>query len=262
MTRSRLRVIAGSCVIVALLAACGTHTTEKRRARTVEPARIRAALQAQGCTCAGWISRGRVTSVSATWTIPTVAPKSLGRASTWIGAEAYATPGDPGRFIQIGDLEERWNPRRFVGSGLSFKANPAYYRLFWSDTDRRFHPVDVQPVQAGDVVHASMALVHGQWRLRFVDARSKLDISFSTREEAGPMDQADWLQEDPRRSTDYQLEPYPEISPISFTALRVNAKIPALPTMIQVIHGPVRSKVQPSPSFLRDDSFTVSAGNS
>lgn len=259
LDRGRLRVIAGLCVMAALLAALGAHTTERPRPRTTESPRIRAILQAEGCACVGFISHGQVTSVSATWTVPTIAPKSHGRASTWIGAQASSTPGHPGRFIQIGDLEERVVPPGLMTSGLPIGTNPPHYRLFWSDTDRHFHPVDGQPVRAGDVVHASMAFAHGQWRLRFVDARSRLDFSFSTPEEAGPMDQADWLQEDPRRTSDYRLAPYPEISPVSFTHLSVNDHIPVLPSMEGEVIGPFNSKLQYSNSDLRNDAFTVSA---
>jgi hypothetical protein len=54
---------------------------------------------------AGYVWRGHVESVRASWSVPGIRVGSTGRAGTWIGAQA---PGSPGAFIQIGTNEERF----------------------------------------------------------------------------------------------------------------------------------------------------------
>jgi hypothetical protein len=77
---------------------------------------------------AGYVWAGPVTSVSATFTVPTVVSGSpLGVAGTWIGAQRLAAPN---HFVQIGVTEERLESR----SGKVVVG----YHAFWSDVGRHF----------------------------------------------------------------------------------------------------------------------------
>lgn len=76
---------------------------------------------------AGYIWRGRVSSVRANITVPSILPASpLGTAATWIGTQAQGT-GKHGPFLQIGVGEQRISSAGTGGSADSYYA-------FWSDT--------------------------------------------------------------------------------------------------------------------------------
>jgi Peptidase A4 family len=224
-----------------------THT-EKKQVRTPTGG------QNQGCACVGYLWRGDVTSVSASWTVPRLTKdEPRGIAGTWIGAES------PGRFIQIGVNEGRDAPNtdadlRFLVKGLK---QPLLYG-FWSDTAHHFHPVPLPRVKAGDVVSVSLELLDGRWQLEFSDPRASVDVKLSTPDEAtGSADDAEWLQEDVQ--TTYganRLLPYPKLSPITFTGLKANGVTPVASQLLYR-RRPFRSAKALVATPIHNDGFTV-----
>jgi hypothetical protein len=170
---------------------------------------------------AGYLWRGRVTSVQGSWRVPRVLARSSLRsaASTWIGAEA---PGEPGPFIQIGTNEQRVSPPEVLERG------PGYY-AFWSDTKSTFHPRLLFPVSPGDDIRASLALARKRWTLAIVDATSGASAHFSTSDETreGAFNEAVWMQEDVTDGTTGKPSPYPRLDESGLRRLAVNGKAPS-----------------------------------
>jgi hypothetical protein len=224
-----------------------THAAHKK-------VRKRISGQIEGCACVGYLWRGDVTSVSASWTVPRLTKdEPRGIAATWIGAES------PGRFIQIGVNEGRDAPNtdadlRFLVKGLK---QPLLYG-FWSDTAHDFHPVALPRVRAGDVVSVSLELLDGRWHLEFSDPRASVDVKLSTPDEAtGPVEDAEWLQEDVQTTFGAnRLLPYPKLSPITFTGLKANGVTPVVSQLLYR-RRPVRSDKTLVATSIRDDAFTV-----
>lgn len=218
------------------------------RPATVSPPERR---QLGPCACIGYLWRGGgVRSVSATWRVPRVAPRTVGLAGTWIGAES------PGRFIQIGVNEGRLLSETDWRLGLSPAEVPPVWYAFWSDTAHGFHPVPLGSVQPGDLVRARLTLSGGRWWLRITDRHAALMVHLSTSEEAAaPSDQAEWLQEDVANSRTGGLLPYPRLTAIRFQDMRVNRGSPSDPSLTPSVSPRVNRGLILAP--IRDDSFTV-----
>jgi hypothetical protein len=141
-------------------------------------------------------------------------------------------------------------------------AYPWFAYAFWSDTAHNFGPLELGPVQPGDVVHASLTLSRGRWWLRFSDHSSLLFVHFWTRQEgSGPLGSAEWSQEDvshaeaPGANTG-RLFPYPRLSTVAFEDLHVNGVAPSS-TPMQRVSASIGAKREIDPSPVRDDAFTV-----
>ncbi len=195
---------------------------------------------------AGYVWQGRVESVRASWSVPGVRRGSVGRAGTWIGAQA---PGTPGPFIQIGTNEVSFHPFP-LGPSVT-----AYY-AFWSDTTNHFHPHFLFRVARGDDVSASLALVSGRWRLAIVDKTSSATARFSTGEEArASFSLAEWLQEDVTDGTTGKPFPYPRLTDLRFRRLAVNSATPAYADLYSQWMSANGANWAPSP--LHRDSFAL-----
>jgi hypothetical protein len=195
---------------------------------------------------AGYVWRGHVESVRASWSVPGVRLGSVGRAGTWIGAQA---PGAPGPFIQIGTNEESFHPFPLMPS------IQAYY-AFWSDTTNHFHPHFLFRVKPGDDVSASLALVSGRWRLAIVDKTSGATARFSTEEEArASFNLAEWLQEDVTDGITGKPFPYPRLTDLQFRRLAVNSTTPAYADLYSQWMS--ANGVNWAPSPLHRDSFAL-----
>jgi hypothetical protein len=210
--------------------------------------------QIDGCACVGYLWSGDVTSVSASWVVPRLTKhEPRGIAATWIGAES------PGRFIQIGVNEGRDAPN--TDAGLRFLVGGLKQPLlhgFWSDTAHSFHPVALPRVKPGDVVSVSLQLLDGRWYLEFSDPRRAVDVKLSTSDEAtGPVDDAEWLQEDVEKTYGAdRLLPYPKLSPIAFTDLKVNGVTPVASQLLYR-RRPMRSAKTLVASPIHNDAFKV-----
>jgi hypothetical protein len=197
---------------------------------------------------AGYQWFGKVRSVGASWTVPTISLGSHdGSAGTWIGAQG------PGRtnsspFIQVGTNEER-------------RATPlgplTLYYAFWSDVRHHFHPQHLFEVNPGDQISVSLHLQRQHWTVSISDPTKRSHAHFSTRDETkGTFNTAQWLQEDvdePNGDTPY---PYPQTSNVRFRKLAVNGDPPSYSAVYsQWMSLP---GIDLAPSALAGDSFSIS----
>ena len=194
---------------------------------------------------AGYVWSGRVTAVTASWSVPRISGSGDAHASTWIGAQA---PGVSRRspFIQVGTVEDHTS------------LYPPDYAAFWTDTIRGFHPQILFFVHAGDVVSTTLALTAGRWRVSIVDATSGRMRSFSTSEEGlADFSLAEWLQENPSE-TSGKLTGYPALSQVRMSALAVNGVPPRYRDVFaQWMSLPGRAL---APTPLRERAFTITRG--
>jgi len=200
---------------------------------------------------AGYVWRGSVASVRASWTVPSViggsSPSSV--AGTWIGATAAN-----GSFIQIG-TNERGAPLIETG-----KRDRGRYEAFWSDPKWGFHPLFIFRVNPGDDVSASLSLKHKRWMLAVVDATSGAVAHFSTGDEThASFNEAEWMQEDVKDGATGKPFPYPSLTTVGFRRLTVNSEIPTYAKLYSTWMSVNGSSLAPTPP--QRDSFTLRRGS-
>ena len=189
----------------------------------------------------GYQSFGAVTQVSAQWVVPSfVSQRVLGQAATWVGAQNSGN-----KFIQLGVIVDcpAWAETSYV--------------VFWSDAAKGYFPQFVGRIFPGDQVSASMVQNKRGWYLKFRDPSIKFsyakevkyakDVSFTD---------AEWLQEDPAPANiSAQDVPYPDITNVKFTKLKVDHRTPELTLddgqTLSANGGAIRV-----PTPVRHDSFT------
>jgi hypothetical protein len=197
---------------------------------------------------AGYTSVAKVREIAATWTVPTIDPRSApGYASTWVGA------ADSNRnFIQIGTLEN------MVGEP---DAGLPIYRAFWSDAAVEYHPQDLGFVEAGDVVHAEMVQHADGWELRITDTTHALRHDWNSHYGGdSTFTLPQWYQEDPSVSSAARDLPYPTMSSVALSDLKLNDHAPAL------LDADAHTIVSPNgvvlvPTRIADNSFRVVRAN-
>lgn len=199
---------------------------------------------------AGYVWRGPVASVHASWTVPRVlrgsSPSSV--AGTWIGATALNKS-----FIQIG-TNERGAPLIEAG-----KRGRGRYEAFWSDPKWGFHPLFIFRVNPGDDVLASLTLEHKRWMLAIVDATSGAAAYFSTRDEThASFNEAEWTQEDVMNDATGKPFPNPRLTTVGFRRLTVNSGVPTYAKLYSTWMSINGSSLAPTP--LHNDSFTLRRG--
>jgi Peptidase A4 family len=193
---------------------------------------------------AGYVWRGHVTSLQASWSVPGIVGPSAGAAGTWIGAEALG-----GQFIQVGTNEESFRP-------FALGARDISYQAFWSDTTHRFRSQQLFRVAVGDNISASLTLAHKRWTLTIADRTSGASARFSTSEEAdASFNQAGWDEEDPRDRATGKPIPYPRLTAVRFSHLAVNSAVPDYADMYSQWMSVDGGNLAPAP--VRQDSFTL-----
>jgi hypothetical protein len=211
---------------------------------------------------AGYSWNGDVTSLSASWTVPHLLRESnLGKAGTWIGAQAPGNNSAP--FIQIGINEER----NYDALAQAMPGPPGArfhrdrYYAFWSDTPLHFHPQFLFGVHPGDRLSASLSLAHRRWTLDISDGTTLATSRFTTSQEGrGSFNQAEWLQEDVTDSVTNRLYPYPKLAGVTFVRLVVNGRRPPAWSLTSNWMSPKRGGYE-VPTSLRHDAFTVAPGS-
>jgi hypothetical protein len=193
---------------------------------------------------AGYVYKGRVSSLRGSWAVPRILDGSSGSASTWIGLQAR---GAPRPFIQIGSNE---------AEGLRPGDAPeARYYTFWSDLARDAHPHTLFRVNPGDDLSASLTRTHNRWVLAIVDTSSGAAERFSANAQTrAPSEEAEWTQEDVADGAGKPL-PYPQLSAVGFRRLAVNSATPST-TRLSAEWMSVNGKSL-APSPLHDDSFRL-----
>ena len=159
-----------------------------------------------------YFATGLVTQISAQWVVPTVtAPTStLESASFWLGIQHTTT----GAFIQLGTSE----------TARGTKVN---YNAFWSATAKGDKAQPLFSVVPGNVVVADMTRTTKGWRLEARDLTTGRSTSFTLRYARNiHFTQADWAEEDP--SLPCTLSPYPDITTVTLSNLRLNNNVPHL----------------------------------
>jgi hypothetical protein len=233
-------------LLLAALTGCGSSkagsTASNASSSTRAPNSVSRKATAKFGQFAGYTQAGRLSAISASWTVPKVTGGS-GVAGTWIGAEA---PGRPGPFIQIGTNEQR-----------STDSARAEYVSFWGDTTQHFEPTILFNVQPGDQIHASLRLDGPALQLSIIDATSNVESSFETEEEAhASFDSAQWLQEDVTNGKTSRRLAYPNLTPVEFRDLKVNSYAAPTYAKAQSSWMSVGAK-NFAPSPLRAGSFAI-----
>jgi hypothetical protein len=170
----------------------------------------------------GYVSEGgSTTEIRAEWRVPAaVVAAGPGSAVTWIGAQGT---GGTGPFIQLGSYSDVYQQ----GS----RPAAASYGLFWSDTAKDFHGVEIIGLEhAGDLIRFEMIKNSAGWKLVVKNLSFGWSRSLEIHYGAGQtFTQGEWLQEDPAAGQVTATDvPYADTSIVSFQHLRLNGRGPHL----------------------------------
>jgi len=212
---------------------------------TSPPARSAKLLNAPVSGFGGYFARGSVDDLGAHWRVPMITGVSDdAHASTWIGVQDHE-----GDFLQIGTTEDESSGR-------------TAYSAFWSDPVVGFHPQFILTVSPGDEIAAELVEDPGGWSGTLDDmttgrrARVPSSIRYAPR---SAMQLSDWVQEDPATDGGIVDLPYPTMTQVTFTDLRVDRGTPTLPfddgTAMASPNGVVLV-----PGVERNDGFTMESG--
>jgi hypothetical protein len=165
---------------------------------------------------AGYVWSGDVDSAHAGWTVPRVLPGAVpGEAATWIGAEAPG-PSRGAPFVQVG-----------VNEGNTDGGSSPFYYAFYSTTTLHFHPVHLFDVSPGDHVSATLRRRGARWQIAFVDRTAGHQRQLAVAEGAGRrFNEAQYTQEDVTDVRTGRPFPYPNLSPVRFSAVTANGVAP------------------------------------
>jgi hypothetical protein len=196
---------------------------------------------------AGYVWRGHVTSVSASWTVPGVTEGSrCAEAATWIGAAARENSRS---FVQIGT-----NERRCYVS-YENQVGDTYFAT-WSDVAHHEQTQPLFPVNAGDDLKASLEFTRGRSTLTITDTTTGAHARFSISTPGdAAINEAEWIQEDVTNSTLNRLYPYPHLTTVGFDHLEINSQAPAYPDLHSSWMSVGRTNLAPTPLY--QDSFTI-----
>ena len=175
----------------------------------------------------GYTTIGRPHSISAEWRVPSISDSSEAHASTWIGLQS-----ESGAFIQVGTLEDSFPGYiKSVPLGIAEKIpQRIIYSGFWSGDAELFHPKSTfsEPVLPGDLIAASISKTKRCWRLQLVDTRDQARFVRTIKMVNAVLTEAEWIQEDPTNlATDGPL-PYPHLSQVRLTKVKLNGRPPSI----------------------------------
>jgi hypothetical protein len=231
-------------LLAALLAACGSQTTQTTT-RSTHMA-VRSEHPPLG-TFAGYTDQQQgIAMLRASWRVPRITIASgHGSGSTWIGVQQPS--GGTAPFIQVGTTDDR------------DRQDYDYYDAFWSDTTKRFRPVSLFRVNPGDRITATLQRSRATWRVEIADHTLHTRRTIATTQEAGvPLQQAEWLQEDPGSRPGFDVTThtrYALTDTVRFSRLSVNRQKPSADELVsQAMTVPGAALV---PSRLVGDSFSL-----
>lgn len=179
-------------------------------------------------------------SLSAEWRVPSILQSSAGDASTWIGLQSSS-----GAFIQIGTTED---------SPMGFHS---VYAGFWSDDQVHFHPQRTfsSTVRPGDLMSASISDSEHGWRMQITDTRDHSRFVKTIPIVKADFNEAEWFQEDPTDELTDSPLPYPRLSRVRLTNLKLNGRVPAMALSNQEWMSVAGQDFAPTP--LRNGSYMV-----
>ena len=234
--RARQRLLAAASLLAAtslMLAGCGLSVTP--------------AAAPQFGPFAGYAWHGDVRQVSAVIAVPKLNGASGdGVAGSWIGAEGPLTGrSQGGPFVQVG-VNEDWN---------GIPATSSNYYAFWSSAAMHFRPQWLFDVRAGDSVAVSLRVLGRRLVIYARDenagTRRTLRVKLSADDE---FNDAAWHQEDVTDERTATPFTYPQLTPVRFSALRVDDQSPRASALTTIwmtaqdaLYGPI----------LHADAFTV-----
>jgi hypothetical protein len=210
-----IRAVAVVVGIAVMLAGCGGSTAAN--SDVADPVTTSAgAFHPDLGPFAGYVWTGDVNSAHAGWTVPRVLPGSIrGEAATWVGAEAPG-PSRAAPFVQVG-----------VNEGNTSGGGPPFYYAFYSTTNLHFHPVHLFDVSPGDQVSATLRRSGADWQIGFVDRTAGRQRQLAVVEGAGRrFNEAQYTQEDVTDVRTGRPFPYPNLSPVRFTAVTADGVAP------------------------------------
>lgn len=153
--------------------------------RVVAPHALQSARNA-GWQSENWsgyaITGGTYTSVTGTWTVPTVTPSPTDAySSSWVGIDGY----DDSDLIQAGTEQDSIGGR-------------AAYHAWWEILPAAETPISSITVSPGDTVQASISQgTGGRWTISIQDLTSAR--TFTTQQSySGPLSSAEWIEEAPQ----------------------------------------------------------------
>jgi len=197
---------------------------------------------------AGYTQGGPVVwQVSATLTVPRVSSlANTASASTWVAAGAVGPYGEGEPFIQVGV--------NYVAGEPTPKAHlPSYYQVFWSDTAQGYLPSPLFSPRVGDRISLGLTLSKDHWIISIVDGAVHRRI-VTAQEGRATFQLAEWYQEHP----DPDIFPYPKVSGLRISDLRVDGRAPAQRDLDFAWMLSGKEAFEPSP--LDHDGFTLLSG--
>jgi len=238
-------LVVPTCLVAAV-------TVDSSVATSAPIIRVRAFVQHAATASTNWSGygiAGSFTSVSGSWTVPTVAPSTVPTySSTWIGIDGLANRN----LIQ-------------TGTESDFVNGHARYDAWWEVLPAAEKVIVSVPVNPGDHVSASIARTTGKnagkkWTIVLTDTTSSTSFSF-TRSYRGPGSSAEWIQERPQLGrTLSSLASYGSVTFSGITANGTDPRLTAAAAISMVSSTGTQVISAPSAPSALGDAFSVAFG--
>ncbi|HTT86720.1 MAG TPA: G1 family glutamic endopeptidase [Acidimicrobiales bacterium] len=197
------------------------------------------------------ITGSRYTSVSGTWTVPTVntPPKKAQRrrdffSGTWVGVDGF-TPSSHPNLIQAGTEQD-------------YLKGHTFYQAWWEILPAAETPIPSVPVHAGDSVTVTITQGSPTWTLTLTDNTTHQSFT-TTRSYSGPRTSVEWIQEAP--SVNRRVANLAYDSTFSFDHALVNGSPANLVTSESGVMFKGRTQIStPSAPDADRDGFSVAHG--
>jgi hypothetical protein len=217
------------------------------------PSGLRATSVAQPWYSRNWsgyaIPSGDFTSVSGSWTVPTVVPPRRRRdqqfSSTWVGIDGYNVGDDD--LIQAG-TEQDWR-----GGSASYQA--------WWEILPAFETPLALAIHPGDVMDVTITEGSPDWTITVADASTGQSDSVQA-PYSGPQSSAEWIQEAP--TVGNRIAALADDGTVDFTDLTVNGANPDLTIAESGVMAKKGGRVilsTPSPPSTAGNAFAVAFGS-
>ena len=197
------------------------------------------------------IDSGTYTSVSGSWTVPTVIapathPRKAYFSSTWVGIDGFNF--NDGDLIQAG-TEQDWVD------------GTAFYQAWWEILPADETPISSIAVSPGNVMTVTITQGSPLWTITVTDTTT--GQTFSTRQKySGPLTSAEWIQEAP--TVGLRVAPLADDGTVEFDNCQANGMNPAFTISDSGVMAKRGGRVvisTPSPPNSAGNGFAVAFGN-